>query len=115
MDAIKGPIMSKLNDLFALMKCSKRTIFWLLMQSYKSGTWIALVVKEHLLDLETLQASVFAPFSCVTLVHSAADSSGPFFSFGWSIFWDVLQSVAGGVSSLFQSHKKPEGSGGSSC
>lgn len=76
MGAIKGPIMSKLNDLFTLMKCNKRTIFWLLMQSYNLGTWIALVVKEHLLDLEMLQASV----SCVTLMHSAVDSSAPFFS-----------------------------------
>ena len=59
MGSIKGPIMSKVKDLITLMKCSKRTIFWLLMQLHKPGTWIALAVKEHLLDLEMLQASNF--------------------------------------------------------
>lgn len=112
MDSIKGPIMSKLSDLFTQMKCNKRTIFWLLMQSYKPSTWIALVVKEHLLDLEMLQAFVFSLFSCVTLV-------------GYVVRWIRVPSFslsmehslgcAGGVSSLFQSHKKPKGSRGSSC
>lgn len=92
--------MSELSDLFTLMKCNKRTVFWLLMQSYKPGTWIALVVKEHLPDLEMLQAiRLHSFFFFLTLIRSTVDREVPplfFFSLsGWSIFWDVL---AGGVS-----------------
>lgn len=103
MNLIKGQIVPKLNDLFALMKCNKGTIFQLLMPSYKSGTWIAQVLKEHLLSLEMLQASVFGHFSsrarCLQKIS--------YFRCGWSAFTDVLKSVAGGVTSLLQSHKSP--------
>ena len=104
------------NDWSALMNCINTTIFWLLMQSYKRGTWIALAVKEHLLDLEMLQASVFTPSSCVTFItqHGAFKCLPPtpppvLFPLWMQRFGDVLHSEAGGVSSLSQSHKKPRG------
>ena len=104
---LKGQLcQQQKRGLFAVMKCNNRTIFRLLMQSYKRGTWIALAVKEHLPDLETLQASVFTLFSCVTHLRCIQVPRFFFFFFG-----DVLQYVAGGVSSLFQSHKKPRGLG----
>lgn len=49
------------------------------MLAYKPGTWITFVVKEHLLDLKKLQASVLAPFACVTLLR-------PFFPVGMEGF-----------------------------
>lgn len=63
---LTGQLCQKLKDLFTLMKCNNGTIFWLLMQLYKVGTWIALVVKEHLLNFEMLQASVFSLLLCNT-------------------------------------------------
>lgn len=48
------------------------------MQSYKLGTWIAFVVKEHLLDLEMLQASS-SLFSCVTHVRYVVHLRAHFF------------------------------------
>lgn len=38
--------MPKFNDLPCAMKCSYATIFYLLMPSYKSGTWIGQVLKK---------------------------------------------------------------------
>lgn len=107
MNSIKGPIVPKLNDLFALMKCNKGTIFQLLMPSYKPGTWIAQVLKEHLLSLEMLQASVLAHFACATLIPSEVLTKIYYFRCGWSAFIDVLKSAAGGVIGLLQSHKSP--------
>lgn len=43
---LKGPILPKCNDLTGAMKCNKETIFYLLMPSYKSGTWIGQVLKK---------------------------------------------------------------------
>lgn len=80
MNLIKGPIVPKLNDLFALMKCNKGTIFQLLMPWYKSGTWIAQVLKEHLLSLEMPQASVFVHFSCAILIPSEVLTKNLLFS-----------------------------------
>lgn len=105
--------MSELSDLFTLMKCNKRTVFWLLMQSYKPGTWIALVVKEHLPDLEMLQAIRLHSFSFfLTLIRSTVDREVP------PLFFFL--SLDGAFSGMYwqevsQSHKKPQGWRGSSC
>lgn len=75
------------------------------MPSYKSGTWIAQVLKEHLLSLEMLQASMFAYFSCATLIPSEVLTKICYFRCGWII--DVFKSAAGGVTGLLQSLKSP--------
>lgn len=63
---LKGPILPKCNDLTGAMKCNKETIFYLLMPSYKSGTWIGQVLKKTPARLEMLQAWMYLP-RCATL------------------------------------------------
>lgn len=73
------------------MKCSNAAICWLLIQSYKLDTRLALVIKEHLLDLAFL-ARIHRTRSLCFL--------------GRRLLWDVLDFMAGDVSSVFQCHRK---------
>lgn len=105
MGSIKGPIMSKVKDLITLMKCSKRTIFWLLMQLHKTRHVDCVSGKRT--PAWPWNAAGIELHSCATLKHSMVISGAPVFS---SLDWTLCgMCAAGGVSSLFQSHKKARG------
>lgn len=97
MVVIKAPIMSK------VMKSNNRIIFWLLMQSYKVGTWIVLAVKNTCLTSDPCT-------SPLTLVFSECKCCFYFSLDGMRFSGRRCQ-----VSISFWSHEMLQGLGGSSC